>query len=107
ALTVGAESTLAAVFGNHSSVFMEVRIEGGGGALETLCPRIRVVSAGYSLSADNLDGLDSTSFLNTSAAAQTKLGNLTVADLTASGNNIAFGNPGAGVSAAAGATTAT
>lgn len=100
------ESNLAAVFADHTSVYMEVRVEGGGGVLEILCPRIRVVSAGYSLNAARLDGLDSTDFLNTSAA-QTKAGNLTVADLTASGNNIAFGNPGASVSAAAGGLTVT
>jgi hypothetical protein len=35
---IGFESSLAGVFANHSSVFMEVRIEGGGGVLET-CAR--------------------------------------------------------------------
>jgi hypothetical protein len=72
-ITPGTEGTLAEVFRDHAAAYLEVTVQG-----EKLCPRIRVVSAGYSLNADHLDGADSAYFLNTSAATQTKSGTLSI-----------------------------
>jgi len=65
----GTFGSLAEVFRDYGEVW--VRIEIG---LEALSPRVRVISAGYALNADHLDGSDSTFFLNTSGAAQEKTG---------------------------------
>ena len=52
-----------------------------------------MISAAYSLNADNLDGEDSAFYLNTSSTAQTKLAGLTILDglsdnkLTLAGGN--------------------
>jgi hypothetical protein len=59
------------------------------------------------VNADQLDGNDSSSFIDTSATAQTKSGDLTVGDLTASGNDISFGVAGAQVAAASTSLTVT
>jgi hypothetical protein len=50
----GAESTLAAVFQNHEPVYVEIEI-----ASETLSPRVRLITSGYSLNSASLNGLSS------------------------------------------------
>lgn len=92
AITPGTVSTLPEVFRDNTAVYMEVDVDDGGGA-ETLCPRIRVVSAGYALNADHLDGKSSSDFLDTSSTAQTKTGNLAVQDLTVNGLQFFAGGP--------------
>src|SRR3989338_7974132 len=79
-------TSLGQVFRDFSIVYMEVQAGG-----ETLAPRIRVVAAAYALNADHLDGKDGAQYLDTSSTAQVKIGNLTVGDLTASGNDVRFG----------------
>ena len=69
----GTYASLADVFRDYSIVFLEVSVGG-----ETLSPRTRILSAAYALNAENLDGMDSSSFLDTSATPQTKLGGLLV-----------------------------
>lgn len=69
----GTYASLADVFRDYSIVFLEVSVGG-----ETLSPRTRILSAAYALNAENLDGMDSSSFLDTSATTQTKLGGLVV-----------------------------
>jgi hypothetical protein len=55
---------LREVFRDYDEVWLEVRIkEPVGGGWETLTPRIQVLSAGYALNAEHLDGLDGGSFL--------------------------------------------
>jgi hypothetical protein len=68
----GCYNSFAAAFRDFGTLYLEVEIDG-----ETLNPRTRVSSAGYSLNADNLDGQDSTFFIDTSGTAQTKTGLLT------------------------------
>lgn len=69
----GTYLSLAEVFRDYPQVWLAVEVNG-----EALTPRIPVLSAGYALNADHLDGSDSSFFLNTSSAAQTKAGPLTV-----------------------------
>jgi len=69
----GTYLTLGEVFRDYQNVWMQIEVGG-----ETLSPRVRVVSAPYCLNADRIDGKDGAELLDTSAAAQTKLGNLTV-----------------------------
>ncbi len=73
ALTTGTESSLAGVFRNHAAVYLEMKV-----GTETLSPRVQMISAGYALNAKSLDGKAASSFLDTSATAQTKTGDLTV-----------------------------
>jgi hypothetical protein len=68
-VTPGTESSLGEVFSDNDPVYLQVTV-----AAEKLCPRIRVLSAGYSLNADHLDGQDATYFLDTSATTQEKTG---------------------------------
>ncbi len=68
-VTAGTASSLAEAFRDNAAVFVEVQVTG-----ETLCPRVRVHSAGYSLNADHLDGVDSSGFIDTSATTQRKSG---------------------------------
>jgi hypothetical protein len=86
AVTPGAESSLAEVFRNNEVVYLQVTVEG-----EALCPRIRVVSSGYALNADNLDGRDGSGYVDTSADPQAKTGDLAVGALTVNGDDLAFG----------------
>jgi hypothetical protein len=67
----GTAGSLAEVFRDHGEVYLEVQVGG-----EILCPRVRVVSAAYSLNAAHLDGKDSSSFLDTSTTPQSKSGPL-------------------------------
>jgi hypothetical protein len=57
----GTESTLGEMFRDNADVYLEVQVEG-----ETLCPRIRIDAAAYSLNSDSLDGMDSAEFATTS-----------------------------------------
>jgi hypothetical protein len=88
----GTYTSLDQVFRDFGTVHLEITV-----GAETLAPRIQILSAAYALNADALDGNDSSFFINTSAASQTKNGDLTVGNLTASGNNINFGVGGAGM----------
>ena len=72
-LTPGSEGSLAEVFRDNATVYVEVTVAG-----EVLCPRVHVISAAYSLNADHLDGKDATEFLDTSVVAQAKGGDLAV-----------------------------
>ncbi len=71
----GTYTSLDAVFRDHSDVWLEVRIEG-----ETLAPRTHIQSAPYALNATSandsarLAGQPGSYYLDTSSAAQTKLG---------------------------------
>jgi hypothetical protein len=85
----GVYNDLAQVFRDHAEVYLEVQIYNGA-VWETLSPRIRVLSAAYSLNADHLDGRDSAEFLNTSTTAQIKIGSLTV-DAAGAGSFGLFG----------------
>lgn len=73
----GVYSSLSAVFRDHDAVWLQV----GVGA-ETLAPRTRVLASGYALnaanasSAETLDGLPSSYFLDTSSSWQWKAGAL-------------------------------
>jgi hypothetical protein len=69
----GTYVSLAEVFRDYTEVWLTVEVKG-----EELSPRTRVLSAGYALNADHLDGSDSSFFLNTSATPQSKAGPLTV-----------------------------
>ena len=67
----GAYTTLGAVFRDYMDVWLEVAVAG-----ETLTPRIRVASAAFALNSQSLGGRPASSFLDTSATAQTKPGAL-------------------------------
>ena len=67
-ITAGSKSSLAEVFRDNAAVYVEVKV-----ATETLCPRIHVTSAGYSLNTAKLDGVDASGYIDTSAAAQNVL----------------------------------
>ena len=73
----GVYASLADLFRDHDTVWMEVQV-----AAETLAPRTRVLSAGYALNAatarssETLDGLPSNFFLDTSSTWQWKSGAL-------------------------------
>jgi type VI secretion system VgrG family protein len=78
---------LEQVFRDFADVWMEIVIEG-----ETLAPRVRLLSSAYALNADHVDGKDGSELLDTSATAQTKIGDLTLGgDLTLSAGNPAPG----------------
>ena len=51
---------------------MEIEVE-----TETLSPRIKIVSTGFALNANNLDGKDSTDFIDTTSN-QVRTGDLTL-----------------------------
>jgi len=73
----GVYATLAEVFRDHGSVWLEVQV-----AAETLAPRTRVLATGYALNAatakssERLDGLPASHFLDTSSSWQSKSGAL-------------------------------
>lgn len=96
-------TSLSQVFRDFAEVLLGVEIRvgpaGGGGAFETLSPRTRIVSAAYAINSGLLGGKPSAEFIDRSSTSQTKAGNLTVANLTASGNTIAFSSAGASISA--------
>ena len=82
----GTYTSLADVFRDYSLVFLEVSV-----GAETLSPRTRIVSAAYALNAENLDGKDSSSFLDTSATNQTKDGGLFIKGIGADAGLQAWG----------------
>lgn len=73
----GVYASLAEVFRDHASVWLEVQV-----AAETLAPRTRVLATGYALNAataqssETLDGLPASHFLDTSSSWQWKSGAL-------------------------------
>ena len=72
-VTAGTASSLSEAFRDQAEVWVGIGVGG-----ESLCPRVRVLSAAYSLNADHLDGKTSTEFLDTSSSAQSKSGGLAV-----------------------------
>src|SRR5262245_15110100 len=75
----GVYGSLAEAFRDFDEVWMQIEIfEPVGAVFQVLSPRVRVISAAYALNADHLDGQNSAFFLNSSAAAQTKAGALTL-----------------------------
>jgi hypothetical protein len=80
----GAVSSLAGVFRDFSAAYVAVTIDPSG-LNETLDPRIRIVSTGYALNADHLDGNDATFFLDSSGSSQAKTGPLALTELHVSG----------------------
>jgi hypothetical protein len=71
----GTYTNLSQVFSNYTNVYLAIDIYNPDTTLwETLNPRIRIISAAYSLNADNLDGKNSLDFLDTSSTTQTKSG---------------------------------
>lgn len=89
ALTAGLAASLGEMFGEFAAVHMQIEVAG-----EVLSPRIRLVSAGFSLNANNLDGKDSAEFIDTSSN-QVKTGNLSM-DGSTGGGTLTFDN-GAGL----------
>jgi hypothetical protein len=85
----GTYTSLAQVFRDHAFVYLEIEID-----TETLSPRVRMVSAGYALNADHLDGMTSGDFLDTSAGSQVKAGDLTVNRLTLTGEYLDLAHGG-------------
>ena len=84
AITAGSQASLSDVFRDNAAVYVEVKV-----TTETLCPRIHVTSAGYSMNSDHLDGVDSSGYIDTSATAQTKAGDLSLGgDITVNGGEI-------------------
>lgn len=70
----GVYTSLSEVFRDHEYVYLEVSVAG-----EVLLPRTRVVSAGYALNADHLNGLRSESLLRSDATDAYSAGTLTFA----------------------------
>jgi hypothetical protein len=68
----GIYTTLAALFRDYGTVYLGIEVGG-----EILSPRVRILSSGYALNAGHLDGMDASSFLDTTAGPQTKSGPLT------------------------------
>lgn len=68
----GIYTSLDAVFRDFGEVHMAIQI-----GLETLSPRVRIVSSAYALNAGNLDGRAASDYINTSGTYQTKSGRLT------------------------------
>lgn len=73
----GTYASLTEVFRDHPAVWMAVTIDPAG-LDETLAPRVRILASAYALNTDHLDGKDSSEFVDTSATAQSKAGDLTV-----------------------------
>jgi hypothetical protein len=71
----GTYASLADVFRDLSDVWLEIVVEG-----QILSPRTRLVSVPYSHNADNLDGKNSSEFLDTTSTPQTKHGELVLAN---------------------------
>ena len=69
----GTYTSLAQVFRDYGVVWLEIKI-----GAETLAPRVQITASAYALNASNLEGKPASSFLDTSAADQTKAGTLTV-----------------------------
>ncbi|HKQ60269.1 MAG TPA: hypothetical protein VJS92_03225 [Candidatus Polarisedimenticolaceae bacterium] len=90
-ITPGSLATLTEVFATQSAVYLEVQV-----GAETLAPRTRVVSAGYALNADVLDGRDSTAFIDTTSTVQAKAGRIELAggnwDLSNTDGDFMLGN---------------
>ena len=95
--------SLAKAFRDFDAIYLQVEIRtgpaGGTGAFEILSPRTRLVSAPWALEAAQLGGRSASGFLDTTTTPQIKPGDLTVADLTAAGNDIRFGSAGVRITA--------
>ncbi len=102
----GPYTDLGQVFRDFDEVWLEVRVGimpfTPGGPFESLLPRIRILSSAYALNAGRLEGKRSAEFIDTSATPQVKAGDLSVGNLTVSGNTVSFGSPGALISALGG-----
>ena len=61
----GTYSSLAEVFRDHGATWVSIEVNG-----EVVSPRVEVISTGYALNADHLDGMDSTAFLTSEADPQ-------------------------------------
>lgn len=90
----GTYTSLADLFRDHSSVWLQVEVGPGGGPRETLNPRVQIVAAAYAMNASSaqiaqdaisLGGLPAASYLQTGSAPQSKLGPLGV-DIRATAN---------------------
>jgi hypothetical protein len=80
----GTYGSLGEVFRDYDIVYVEIEVQG-----EVLSPRIRVESSAYTHNALQLEGKRAAEFLDTSAAAQTKAGDLEVqGDVTVGGDVI-------------------
>jgi hypothetical protein len=69
----GTYTSLADVFRDYADVSLEIQVNG-----ETLSPTVKVLASAFALNASNLGGKPATSFLDTTSAAQTKPGPLTI-----------------------------
>ncbi|HET9480393.1 MAG TPA: hypothetical protein VFP98_01425, partial [Candidatus Polarisedimenticolia bacterium] len=98
-------ASLEQVFRDFPEVLLEVEVRvgeaGGSGAFETLAPMTRIVSAPYAINAGLLSGKGPGEFIDRSTTPQTKAGDLTVANLTATGTSINFSSAGASLAATA------
>jgi len=81
----GSFSSLGEVFRDYDIVYVEIEVEG-----ETLSPRIRVESSAYTQNALQLEGRRAAEFLDTSATAQAKTGDLEVQGDVTVGGNVVF-----------------
>jgi hypothetical protein len=68
----GTYASLDQVFRDYPAVWLQVQI-----GTEILSPRTRLIAAAYALNTTNLNGMPSSSFLDVTAAAQTKGGSVT------------------------------
>ncbi|MBP7149388.1 MAG: hypothetical protein KBD01_17795, partial [Acidobacteria bacterium] len=91
----GVYTSLADVFRDYGTVWLAIRVGD-----EDLLPRVRIISAAYALNARNavnaanLDGNPSSSYLDTSAVAQTKNSQLSITNGSPYGINAAGSTAG-------------
>jgi hypothetical protein len=78
-------SSLGELFRDFDVVYVEIQVNG-----EVLSPRIRVEASAYTQNALRLEGKRATEFLDTSATAQAKAGDLEVQGNVTVGGNVAF-----------------
>lgn len=73
----GTYTTLAEMFAQHGTVYLEVRI-----GAETLAPRVRVLASAYAQNAARLQGRAAAEFVDTSSSQQFKTGSVVVGAMT-------------------------
>jgi hypothetical protein len=97
----GIYTSLADVFRDFDVVYLEVTV-----GADTLAPRTRIIAAASALNSLQLAGRRASSFLDTSPAAQSKPGRLTVDDASsAPGNGLTIQSAGTAALFGAGKTT--